>query len=196
MDHNDVPNPVGVSILFRGAAMRSPPGVSDADRTRQLFSCQGHLQILQLSGTPPDPDLLPLDKGDPCRVISPVLKPLEPVNQYRDDILIPYIANDATHIFSPNPEIESTFSIFLSLRERIKGYSSSAFLFFLFSAHPSMFLCSTRLIASAPGGTSFVTVEPAAITAPSPIFTGATNCVSLPTKTLSPIMVLCFFHPS
>src|SRR3990172_3774877 len=115
MDHDDVAHPVGVSVLFRGAAMGSPPGMSDADRTRQLFSCQGRLQILQFSDTPPDPDLLPLDKGDPCRIISPVLKPLEPVNQNGNDVLIPDISNNAAHILSPNPEIEYTFNIFLFL---------------------------------------------------------------------------------
>lgn len=45
-------------------------------------------------------------------------------------------------------------------------------------------------------GTSFVIVEPAPIYAPLHIFTGATSCVSLPIKTLSSIIVLCFFCPS
>jgi len=51
---------------------------------------------------------------------------------------------------------------------------------------------AVRAIASAPGGTSSVITEPAAIHASSPISTGATKALSTPVLTLRPIVVRCF----
>ena len=45
-------------------------------------------------------------------------------------------------------------------------------------------------------GTSFVMVEPAAINDSSPIDTGATMALLLPTKLFLPILVLYLFFPS
>jgi hypothetical protein len=49
--------------------------------------------------------------------------------------------------------------------------------------HPSTFLCFERATPIAPAGTSSVITDPAAVYAPSPIVTGATNIVSLPIRT-------------
>src|ERR1039457_6170436 len=65
---------------------------------------------------------------------------------------------------------------------RLRFYVSR--LFFL-SFHPSLFTCGVLAMASESGGTSLVTVVPAAISELRPIVTGATNCTSLPTKTSS-----------
>ena len=51
-------------------------------------------------------------------------------------------------------------------------------------------------MASAPLGTSLVTVLPAAISTSSPTFTGAMSWVSEPIKTFLPIIVLCLALPS
>ena len=59
-----------------------------------------------------------------------------------------------------------------------------------------MIFCRARATAIAPGGTSSVMTDPAAVYAPSPIVTGATNIVSLPMRTESPITVRCLFSPS
>ncbi len=55
-----------------------------------------------------------------------------------------------------------------------------------------MFSCLPRATPRAPGGTSQVITEPAAVKAPSPMVTGATMVVSLPVRTLSPMVVACF----
>src|SRR3990170_128639 len=47
-----------------------------------------------------------------------------------------------------------------------------------------------------PGGTSWVTTEPAPVAAPSPMVTGATSIVSEPMKAPSPITVRCLRVPS
>ena len=49
---------------------------------------------------------------------------------------------------------------------------------------------------TSPTWTSCVTTAPAPVLASSAIFNGATNMVSLPIKTRSPITVGCFFSPS
>src|SRR5207249_4129156 len=64
------------------------------------------------------------------------------------------------------------------------------------AAHPGLFTCKALAIASASAGTFSVTVDPAAITAPRPTVTGATNCVSLPTNTSSSMTVSCLRDPS
>src|SRR5690606_3931691 len=64
------------------------------------------------------------------------------------------------------------------------------------STQPSTLRCGARLTARAPGGTSVVTTEPAAVYAPSPTLTGATSIVSLPTRTPSPTTVRCLATPS
>src|SRR5687767_11239523 len=55
------------------------------------------------------------------------------------------------------------------------------------SRYPETIRCSPRSTARAPGGTSLVITEPAPVTAPLPIRTGATNIVSLPIRASSPI---------
>ena len=56
--------------------------------------------------------------------------------------------------------------------------------------------CRARAIASAPGGTSSVITEPAAVHAPSPTSTGATNTLSTPILTLRPTVVFRFGRPA
>src|SRR4026207_1025206 len=65
-----------------------------------------------------------------------------------------------------------------------------------FAAHPGRVTCVTREMTSESGGTFRVTVVPAAITEPAPTVTGATNCVSPPINTPSPMMVSAFRTPS
>src|ERR1700722_5986681 len=64
------------------------------------------------------------------------------------------------------------------------------------AAQPSLVICRPRATASASAGTSLVMHDPAPMYAPSPIVMGATNVVSLPTKTRLPISVRCFAKPS
>ena len=64
------------------------------------------------------------------------------------------------------------------------------------STHPGELCCLPRATASAPGGTSSVTTDPAAVYAPSPMVTGATRTVSLPVKTCAPTVVWCLATPS
>ena len=48
----------------------------------------------------------------------------------------------------------------------------------------------------APGGTSEVITDPAAVYAPSPTVTGATNMLSAPVRAWLPIVVWCLWTPS
>ncbi len=61
---------------------------------------------------------------------------------------------------------------------------------------PATFRWTARATAMAPGGTSLVITEPAAVYAPSPTVTGATSMVSEPIRTWSPIVVRCLATPS
>src|SRR6266568_1214543 len=62
---------------------------------------------------------------------------------------------------------------------------------FFFNRHPSLLTCGVREMANESGGTSTVTVVPAATRELRPTLTGATNCTSLPMNTSSPITVRC-----
>ena len=64
------------------------------------------------------------------------------------------------------------------------------------SAQPSTLTCFTRVSASAPRGTSFVTVVPEPTYAPRPTVTGATSWLSEPMNAPSSIVVLCLLTPS
>ena len=64
------------------------------------------------------------------------------------------------------------------------------------AAQPGISFCSGRVSASASGATSLVMHDAAPMMAPSPMVTGATIMVSLPTNTLSPMVVGHFFLPS
>src|SRR5258707_15185857 len=66
----------------------------------------------------------------------------------------------------------------------------------LFAAQPFLLIWWLRATPSDSAGTFLVIAEPAAIYAPSPIFTGAMSTESLPTKTRLPIVVWCLFTPS
>ena len=65
------------------------------------------------------------------------------------------------------------------------------YLLLVLRTQPSLLTCLPRAIASAPGGTSSVIVEPAATYAPVPTRTGATSCESLPMNAPSSITVWC-----
>ena len=78
-----------------------------------------------------------------------------------------------------------------ALRSRSARAPEASAQSFRFPPRPSLFTCFARAIASAPGGTSSVITEPAAIHASSPIDTGATNVLSTPVLTLLPIVVRC-----
>src|SRR5882757_1670798 len=66
----------------------------------------------------------------------------------------------------------------------------------LFAAQPFLLIWWLRATPSDSAGTFLLIAEPAAIYAPSPIFTGAMSTESLPTKTRLPIVVWCLFTPS
>ena len=59
-----------------------------------------------------------------------------------------------------------------------------------------MVTCLLRESVSLSLGVFLVMVDPAPIVEPSAMVTGATNCVSDPTNTSSPIVVECLFAPS
>src|SRR5579872_692761 len=64
------------------------------------------------------------------------------------------------------------------------------------AAQPGLLTWRPRAMARASAGMSSVTVEPAAIYAPSPTVMGATSAESLPTKTRAPMRVGFFLAPS
>src|SRR4029450_6001155 len=61
---------------------------------------------------------------------------------------------------------------------------------------PATFRCWARATAMAPAGTSAVITEPAAVYAPFPTVTGATNMLSAPVRAWSAIVVGCLGTPS
>src|SRR5690606_15646184 len=63
-------------------------------------------------------------------------------------------------------------------------------------AQPSMLRCCPAVTPSAPAGTSRRMTEPAAVYAPSPTVTGATNMLSAPVRAWEPMTVRCLFTPS
>src|SRR5690606_8726768 len=64
------------------------------------------------------------------------------------------------------------------------------------ATQPSMLRCCPAATPSAPAGTSRRMTEPAAVYAPSPTVTGATNMLSAPVRAWEPMTVRCLFTPS
>src|SRR5262249_45969218 len=62
--------------------------------------------------------------------------------------------------------------------------------------HPGMLRCGDRDTPSAPGGTSETMTLPAAVYAPSPTATGATNMLSAPVRAWLPMTLRCLACPS
>ncbi|CPU63890.1 Uncharacterised protein [Mycobacteroides abscessus] len=59
-----------------------------------------------------------------------------------------------------------------------------------------MLRCWPPLTPSAPAGTSRRMTDPAAVYAPSPTLTGATNMLSAPVRACEPMTVRCLCTPS
>ena len=95
------------------------------------------------------------------------------------DLLLADVADDAAH------SVTDSFDAFESVSSASIRLSS----FFFFSTQPSLLSCLPALTASAPAGTSSVTVVPAATYAPLPTVTGAISCESLPMNAPSSMMV-------
>src|SRR5213594_2561653 len=130
---------VGVRVLVRGPAVGGPARVADPERARHGALTQDPLERLDAPGGAADLELAVLEHRNPCRVVPAVLQALEPLDDDGHRVLVTDVADDAAHDYS----------------------SGRACFFTLPAAHPSFTTCCPRATASAPGGTSWVMVEPA-----------------------------------
>jgi hypothetical protein len=93
---------MGMGVLFGGAAVRGPAGVADAEGAVERMLAQNLFEIGELAGSAAQfkRGLRRAADGDACRVIAAIFEPAQPLNDDRDHLLFPYIADvtdDAAH---------------------------------------------------------------------------------------------------
>jgi len=101
VDDDDAPGAVamGVGIFFRGAAVRGPAGVPDAEGALDGVLEKNLFEIAQLAGSAPD-----FERGsgraansDASRIVSAVFEPPQPLNDDGNYFLGTNIANNSAH---------------------------------------------------------------------------------------------------
>jgi hypothetical protein len=88
---------VGVGVLDIGRAVGGPADVADAVLGDQRLLGQNRLEVLDLALGPAALDLSIDDGGDAGRIVAPVFKPLEAVDQPLRHGLVSDDADDAAH---------------------------------------------------------------------------------------------------
>jgi hypothetical protein len=71
--------------------------MTDADGPLEVRPIEGFLEIDQFPDAAADFDPAVLEDGEACRVIPPVVKPPQPVQQQGDGVLASDISDDAAH---------------------------------------------------------------------------------------------------
>ena len=103
--HDDAALAVAVRmrVLFGGAAMRGPAGVTETVFPRQRVGGQRRFQVAELAGAAPDLELAVVDDGDAGRVIAAVLELPQPLDDERHDLPLPDVTDDSAHGGCPAP---------------------------------------------------------------------------------------------
>src|SRR6266496_3308355 len=89
---------VRMRVLFRGPAMRRPSCVSDAVGSVERLKPNRFFQIPEFALCPPDFQMAPLiNNGYAGRIVAAVFKLTQTVKDYRHNLFVPNISNNATH---------------------------------------------------------------------------------------------------
>ena len=88
---------VWMRIYLVGRAMCGPTGVADPDHALHGLVRQQGLKSRNLAFRTPALNGAIEKRRDACGIVAPVLKPPEPVDQERGDLLLANDANDAAH---------------------------------------------------------------------------------------------------
>src|SRR5262249_54851357 len=149
VDDDQAARAVGVRmrVLLRGPPVGRPARVADADGAAERAVAERRLQHLQAAGRPPDLEGAVVSQGGHARgIVAAVLEALEALDDDADRALVTDVSDDPTH------RAQSFRAVFaFAARSRA-----------LRSVQPGLSTCWARPRASAPAGTSRVTVEPAA----------------------------------
>jgi hypothetical protein len=87
-----------VGVFLGGTAMRGPSGVSDAIAAIHGIDLQDVFEIPQFAGGAPYAEgFVVAINGYSSRIVTPVLEPLQAIENNRDRALVADIADDATH---------------------------------------------------------------------------------------------------
>src|SRR5512143_928922 len=98
MHHDELARPVRVRVLLGRPAVRSPARVPDAYVREQLLALDGRLQVTELPDATPDAYLsVLLEEGYARGVVTPVLEPLQTLDQYRYRVLPAYVTDYSAH---------------------------------------------------------------------------------------------------
>src|ERR1700681_4773411 len=169
-------------VLFCRPAVSGPTRVTDAVSAVERFLPQGLLQVAQLAfGAPNLEVMIFVHDGNAGRVIATVFKLAQAVDYQRHDLFVSNVSDYSTHRVVSSEQLSSK-QVAVS-----HDFGSAVSFFLIFAGTPATIVF---------GGTSSVTTEPAAVTAPLPTRTGATSIVSDPILTLSSITVGCLCFPS
>src|SRR5215210_3000077 len=100
---------MGMSVCLAGASVGSPPRMTHTAAHLEevaVFPPDGARQVVERTNLPGrlDPLLIRHGKGQPCRIVAPVLQVAQAVHQDLDaTLLFAYITNDPAHNAPPRP---------------------------------------------------------------------------------------------
>src|ERR1044071_9811757 len=170
---DDVAGAMRMGVALRRPAVGGPARVADAHRAGHRRAAQHRFQIAELAFAAADRHLAVAENRDAGGVVAAVFELAQAFQYKRRCFPLPDISDDAAHYFL-FPFILARFC----------------------SVQPSRIFSSRWLNTSAPAGTSWRTVLAVATYTSSPNAIGATQVVSLPTCTRSPLVVLYLLKPS
>src|SRR5215471_21275590 len=89
---------VRVGVLFGGAAMGGPSGVSDPVGAVERLQPDNLFQVPELAFSTADLQAFSVTADrNPRRIVAPILELPESLNDYRDDSFLAYIADNPAH---------------------------------------------------------------------------------------------------
>ena len=176
---------VGMGVLLVGHPVGRPAGVADADGAGQAVAAQKRFQVGELALGAAAFDAAVDQGGDAGRIVAPVFEPLEPLEEKGRDLGLADDAGDPAH-----GRLALLAALIGGFFCRRRGVTAPPFAlrWRKRAAAPSTSIWSGRVMASASADTSLVMTLPAAVMAPAPTVTGATNEVLVPMKAPSPMV--------
>jgi len=98
VDDDHVPGPVGMGILLGRRAVGGPPRVGEAEAALEAPLAQPR-QLVNFAFLARDLDPAVAGDGNPGRIVPPVLKLLQCVDQYRISLGLPQVTDYSAHFF-------------------------------------------------------------------------------------------------
>src|SRR3989338_7935382 len=95
MDNGYLPGYMRMCVLLRRLAMSSPSGMSNTNHPVQGLLIEAFLQDIYIPNPLPYSEATVIYYDYSGRVVTPVFKPLQGINQYGDSILPPYVTHDS-----------------------------------------------------------------------------------------------------